>query len=98
MIAPRREGHGAEERPSVMIPSLAALILLAAAASGPACEGPAESLVIDVHARALEPGEPVRIVVHAAEPLKSVEGLLHGEKLTFVPVGAAGRDATRWSA
>lgn len=55
-------------------------------------------MVVEVRARAFEPGEPVRVVARASRPLKSVEGTLRGEKLTFVAMDAAAGASTGWSA
>jgi murein DD-endopeptidase MepM/ murein hydrolase activator NlpD len=55
-------------------------------------------MVVEVRARAFEPGEPVRVVARSPKPVESVEGTLRGEKLTFVATNAEAGASTTWSA
>ncbi len=59
------------------------------------CAAPAEvPLTIDVGARAIAPGEPLRILVAAETPLASLEGEFLGEPFTLEPDP---KKALRWS-
>jgi hypothetical protein len=77
--------------------NISCLIALSCAASASAAPAVTPKLKLDIHVRALVPGEPMRIVASSSEPLTSVTGKLHGTALTFVPVGD-GAPATSWSA
>ena len=69
---------------------------LAAAAPG-AAAGPAP-VEVTVHARAVAPGEPIRVVVRAREPLASLSGRFLGEKVFLSRVGAGPADqGETWS-
>ena len=70
-------------------------ILVSVACSGARAE--TVDLGVELRARALVPGEPVRIVVTSPEALASVEGTFLGEKIVMVRTGAAGPDGEHWS-
>jgi len=70
-------------------------ILVSVACSGTRAE--TVDLDVELRARALVPGEPVRIVVTSPEALASVEGTFLGEKIVMVRTGAAGPDGEHWS-
>jgi murein DD-endopeptidase MepM/ murein hydrolase activator NlpD len=53
-------------------------------------------LEVELRARALGPGEPVRVVVTAAQPLDSLEGEFLGEPVFFVRETGSGGDE-RWT-
>ncbi len=69
-------------------PLLAALLLLLAA-GGASASGPAP-VAVAVRARAVAPGEPIRIVVRADEPLAELSGRFLGAAVFFARDGAAG--------
>ena len=77
------------------IPAVTGLaVLLLAACSGTRAE--AVALEVEVRARALMPGEPLRVVVVSAEPLATVEGSFLGH--TVAMVATDGDDGKRfWS-
>ena len=65
------------------------------AVSGPACaQDPPVSLEIRVDARAVAPGEPLRIRVDADAPLDALEATLLGEEIYLTPADTSGRS---WS-
>jgi len=67
--------------------ALVGLALATRAAAGPT------ALDIEVRARAIAPGEPVRVVVRSAAPLAGLDGTFLGRKLDFQPLGP-----DRWAA
>jgi murein DD-endopeptidase MepM/ murein hydrolase activator NlpD len=69
-------------------PLLAALLLLLAA-GGASTPGPAP-VAVAVRARAVAPGEPIRIVVRADEPLAELSGRFLGAAVFFARDGAVG--------
>lgn len=74
------------------------LLLLQPAAGMPARAADAPGLRLDVRARALVPGDLVRVDVSADEPLSSVDGTLRGEKLDFVSGCPGSEPCARWHA
>ncbi|MEN6527454.1 MAG: M23 family metallopeptidase [Candidatus Polarisedimenticolia bacterium] len=78
---------------------VAALIALGAAAFAAAPAGGAgagaEPLRVELRARAIAPGEPVRIVVVAPRPLASLVGTFLGRPLFFVHESSEARDETQ---
>ncbi len=90
--------------PVLLVALAAAAAVVAAAAAAPADESPvppvAEGpvpLVVEARSRAVQPGEPVRVVVNATEPLAEVSGRFLDTDLFFVrAVSPAGGEA--WSA
>jgi murein DD-endopeptidase MepM/ murein hydrolase activator NlpD len=76
-----------------MAPGLA--IAMAIACSGTRAE--TVSLDVELRARALVPGEPVRIVVTSPVALASLEGAFLGETVAMVRTGAAGEGGELWS-
>ena len=79
-------------------PGLTAALLLFVAL---ACALPTRStetlpVYIDVRARSMVPGEPVRVEVSAAEPLASLEGQFLGRTVFFVRQGQRAQEE-RWS-
>lgn len=60
---------------------------------------PPLALTLEVRARELAPGEPIRIVVGSPEPLARIAGELFGEPLAFVPLLGPGAPfrAAAWS-
>ena len=68
--------------------ALALVLLLAGCAR--AAEGtPAPELTIEVRARAIAPGEPLRIDVKATGPLRAIEGQMLGAPIHFVRTESA---------
>ncbi len=55
-------------------------------------------LRLEVLAREIAPGEPLRIVVSSTEPLARVEGSLDGTPLAFSPDSPDSRRASAWAA
>jgi murein DD-endopeptidase MepM/ murein hydrolase activator NlpD len=71
---------------------VALAILIALAGCARADEPPpAPQLTIDVRARAIAPGEPLRVDVRATAPLRALEGEMLGAPIHFV------RSGERWS-
>lgn len=60
-----------------------------------AAESPQPPTAVTVLARALQPGEPVRLVLQAERAVETVEGRWLGQSLSFFPVDTA---RLRWSA
>lgn len=76
---------------------VAAILALgvAAFAAAPAGGAGAEPLRVELRARAIAPGEPVRIVVVAPRPLASLVGTFLGRPLFFVRESSEARDETQ---
>lgn len=70
-------------------------VVMAIACSGTRAETVA--LEVGLRARALVPGEPVRIVVTSPVALASLEGAFLGETVAMVRTGAAGEGDELWS-
>ena len=81
--------------------AVAVFVLVAAAfaatADGAGAARGAESLRVELRARAIAPGEPVRIVVVAPRPLAALEGTFLGRPLFFVREKVETKEET-WSA
>lgn len=80
-----------------MVGTLVGLVaaLSAAAAEGPA-KGPA-ALEVTVRARAIAPGEPLRVVVRPPGPLMSLSGKFLGRRIYFSRAGDAGTEWSGWA-
>jgi murein DD-endopeptidase MepM/ murein hydrolase activator NlpD len=76
---------------------LLALLVLGTPAA-PAPRAGDSPLRVEVLARQLAPGEPVRVVVDSDAPLSEVEGELFGEPLAFVAESAARTRFASWAA
>jgi murein DD-endopeptidase MepM/ murein hydrolase activator NlpD len=82
-------------RPAVF-PALVGGAILLALACGPT-RAETIDLEVEVRARQLSPGEPVRIVVTSPEALTSLEGRFLGETVAMVRTGTDGQKGERWS-
>lgn len=82
-------------------PGRAAVALaLATCAGRPACGGPPDALVpleIELAARAVAPGEPLRVQVRSAVPLASAAGRFLGRTVQLTPAPSAGAATTSFS-
>jgi murein DD-endopeptidase MepM/ murein hydrolase activator NlpD len=73
-----------------------ALVLLAAGFAGTRAE--TVDLAVEIHTRAVAPGEPVRLVVSSPEPLASLGATFLGEPIAMIrTVSADGAAPERWS-
>ncbi|MEN6632115.1 MAG: hypothetical protein ABFD84_06780, partial [Candidatus Polarisedimenticolia bacterium] len=75
--------------------AVAALVLVAAAFAATADGAGAAPLRVELRARAIAPGEPVRIVVVAPRPLASLVGTVLGRPLFFVRESSEAREVTQ---
>ncbi len=67
-------------------------------ASGVSAESASPTLEIQVHARALAPGEPMRVVVTSTEPLRTLRGSFLSRDLSFAPESAGQQGDEAWTA
>lgn len=78
------------------VAALVAVILGGCAQAAPSDAGP-RPLDVAVRARAIAPGEPLRVVVDSPVALREVRGSFLGEAITFARRGELGAGAERWS-
>jgi hypothetical protein len=89
---------GDVDRPSTVSGALCALTAaLALASEEPRTAEAPLAVDIAVHARAIAPGEPIRVEVTAPGPLETLGGELRTASLFFVKVGATPSGGERWS-